>query len=284
MAINTTELTAILAEVEADLQKAYQAEVKNLKKALPPPPQDEGSESAPGESPAAEDSGSPADDAAMSASPAPEAPPAEGSMPPPGPEGAPADPAADAGQGQPLTPEALQAEYAQLPPEELDMHIQAAMAAKEALQGAAGAPPAEGSMPPGAPEGSMPPPPAMKGELKVDAKANGGVIKSESNELQSLVKSQADLITSMKEDIENLTKSITMVVERPMRKAVTSMADIAPVEQPKTFTKSEVSKLVGDNAHNLSKAERELWLGYVDNRIPASKLAPMLERLTSKQK
>jgi hypothetical protein len=310
MAITQTELSSILAEVEQDLRKAHDVEVERLSKGFPPG-KDESPAGAP---PEATDSSSPADESASSAPEAPPAPDASASPAgaPPDASAAPApgmDPAAGTPEGQaPMTPEALQAEYAQLPPEELDMHIQAALAAKEALSGAAGAPPADasaapGGMPPGAPEGSMPPPAAMKGEIKVDKEAIGGpsTMKSEPSEFVALAKSQEKLIKALveaqgekdskiqglTEDVENLTKAITMVVGKPMRKSIANLSEITVAEKTSKevapMAKSEVYKLVGDNADKLTKSERDLWLGFIDNKVPAAKLAPMLERLTSQK-
>jgi hypothetical protein len=292
------DIQNILADLEADLKKgAVEARAAVLKKAAPGEPEDDTSAPAEGESELAP---SEASDSASAGGPppGPEGSSPEGGMPPPGadaggpPPGAegssPApggDPAADGG-GQ-LTPEALQAEYSQLAPEELDMHIQAALAAKEALQGAAG-PGAPGAgappMPPPGPDaggsaGPGGPPPPMMG--KKEMKANGGQIstaKSEdrANKLEALVKSQ-------QEDIENLSQVVKTILETPVRKSVTSLADVAPFAKTeiKTLSKNEVNDFIKANAAKMTKSERELWLSYVDNKVPAAKLAPMFERLSS---
>jgi hypothetical protein len=135
-------------------------------------------------------------------------------------------------------------------------------------------------------EGSVPPPPAMKGEVKVDKTAIGGKVVAAKSAVESndLVKAQAETIQSLREDVENLTKAMEMFIGQPQRKAVTSMAQLGKSEPTsKTFTKAEVHQLVADNASKLTKAERELWIDFVDNRVPASKLAPMLERLAGQK-
>lgn len=287
------EIASVLQEIEADLSKAESEAVAVLKKA------DEGaSEPEPKEPAAAEDSSSPASDAPPSAggADAPAGPPDAGAAP----AGAP--PAGDPGQEQGLTPEALQAEYAQLPPEELDMHIQAAMAAKEAMAaaagpaaggmppagappaGPAGAPPAAGGMPPEASEPPMPP--MGKADLKINKEANGGKItgggvkKSEDDSVQKLTA----LVKSQQEDIENLTKAIRSVLEAPVRKSVSALSEVGGLKksedaQPKT--RKDVDEFIKANAEKMTKSERDLWLDFVANKVPAAKLAPMLDRLAS---
>lgn len=293
------EIAKVLAELDADLKKGEQEAAETLKKAAEgePPEKEDASASAGGE-----DSGAPASDASAGGPPAPDA---SAGGPPPGPDasagGAPApggDPAMDAGPG--LTPEALQAEYAQLPPEELDMHIQAALAAKEALSAAAG--PAAGApgMAPPAPAAPMAPPDASAGgppmmgkeELRINKEANGGKIsmgKSEDTELrkefESLKKAHEELLKNAKEDTENLTKAVKLVLEAPVRKSISGIsevpADLKKSEEVKPMTRKEVDGFIKENAHKMTKSERDLWLAFVDNKVPASKLAPMLDRLTS---
>lgn len=284
MTMSKQELAAIVAELDADLKKGEADAQAALKKADEPPKDDSSSpadESASADSSPAPDASAPAPDAAP---PAPPADASAGGPPAPG-----ADPAAD----QALTPEALQAEYSQLSPEELDMHLQAAMAAKEALAAAAqpamppagappaGAPPAAPPAPPAdASAGGPPPPPMGKTgkDMNINSENTGGKISKAEEELRALVKSQS-------EDIENLTKAVKIVLETPIRKSVTSIAD-AGVPFQKTEVKSmgrrDVDNFIKDNAQKMTKAERDLWLDFVDNKVKAEKLAPMLERLSSK--
>jgi hypothetical protein len=295
------EIAAVLAELDADLKKGEADAAQTLRKAAgdEPEPKEDASASAGGE-----DSGAPAADAG--GPPAPDASASAGGPPPPaaGPDasmgGAPApggDPAMDAG----LTPEALQAEYAQLPPQELDMHLQAALAAKEAMSAAAapgaGAP---GAMPP--PPGAAPAPdasasagmpPMGKEELRINKEANGGKIsmgKSEEFEslkkdFESLKKSHDELLKTSKEDTENLSKAVKLVLEAPVRKSVSAISEIAPdlkkSEEVKPMSTRDVDDFIKTNAHKMTKSERDLWLAFVDKKVPAAKLAPMLERLSS---
>jgi hypothetical protein len=290
--LQDNELRDLLSEMETDLEKAYDLEKYRLVKAFPPgeeeksltPESSDSSEADPTASPEMSDTAvaPPAD-----ASAAPGGMPGE--MPagaPPMDGSAPMDPAAAAGDATPLTPEALQAEYSQLAPEELDMHIKAALSAKEALAASA-APGMDAGMT--SPDGSAGPagmpPPAMKAELKVDKKAVGGsmvpVKKSEDardneiSELKGLLKSQA-------EDIEILTKSVQMVMETPVRKALTSISDLPRFEAPKTFNRADVQNLLKDNAHRLNKSERQVALDVLAGNQPVSKLEAVLEKITSK--
>ena len=302
--IKANELQEVLQEIEADLQKAYELEKDTLLKA-------EGDVSA---SPEASDSpemsslsaegssGSPESGSSPSAGMPPVAAPAAtpAATPPAAPaESAPMDPAAGADQqGAPLTPEALQAEYAQLAPEELDMHIQAALSAKEALQASAAPAPDASMQPPASPSPSPSPaaPPAMKAEasaeasaspvakedVKVDKKAIGGKMVPVKKSEPEVDPRDAE-IASLREDIEILTKSITMVMEQPLRKAVTSMAYVAkaPVEEPKkSFTSADVRQLIKDNAHKLTKSERDLVIDFYDGKVQASKLEAVLEKIS----
>lgn len=201
-----------------------------------------------------------------------------------------ADPAAGGDMGAPLTPEALQAEYSKLPPEELDMHIKAALAAKAALVGAdggmgapPGAPPAPGA---GAP---VPPPPGPSAPLaqaelppSPEQGKNGGLKlgKSERDELDSL----KALVKSQAEDIANLAAAAKKMIEQPIRKAITTVAYVPRVEeQPKqsleNLTKADVHKhLVKLSSQpSLKKADRELITGWYEGRVKVEQLAPLFE-------
>ena len=280
--IKKSELEALLDEVSTDLANAFASEKASLAKALPEESPGETEGSAPEAPPEEGSSPSPK---ASKAPPAPEAPPEEGSSPSPeaseAPPEAPADPAAE--QGPQLTPEVLMAEYSKLPPEELEMHLQAALAAKAAISGSA---PAGAPAPAMAPEASTPPagmpPPTFKSEGKILAspeKANGGLVKSENTnssdiaELKSLVKSQ-------QEDVENLTKALKLVLETPQRKAITSIAHIAKsAPEPKELTKSVIHARLTELSRNpeLKKSDRKLINDFYDGRVKADKLAPLFE-------
>jgi hypothetical protein len=267
----------ILAEVEADLAKAYEESQDLLAKAagdeqMPeegssPAPEASSSPSTPAEASSSGSNGS-AFEAPSASALAPEASSSssaegssgseKGSAPEMAPEGHEEAPE----EGGEMTPEALQAEYSKLPPEELDMHIQAALAAKAALSGQAPA----GAPPVAAPEAAPPamPPMAMKSEASASQE---GLSKAE------------DKIKSLEEDIQNLTKALKMVVEQPVRKAITSVAYMAKSEEVKEVTPAMAhAKLKELSARpDLKKSERQLIMDFYEGRIKADKLAPLFE-------
>jgi hypothetical protein len=318
--IKESELKALLDEVATDLSKAFESEKDKLVKAEEIGKADLAKDDAPGEEP--DESAAPDASASSDGPPAPA--PEEGSESAPAPDasaspdGAPApdaamDPAADAAAA--LTPEALQAEYSKLAPEELDMHIKAALAAKAVVAGApdasagapgAGAPPMgppDASAPPMAPPaagpaagaGAPPSPPmpddpmALKSELSAGhKKANGGQIKAGS----SLGKSESEkatedkiaaleaLVKSQAEDTENLTKAIKHMLEQPLRKAVTSVAHLPKVEAEKApLTKASINARLKELSMkpDLKKSDRQLINDFYDGRVQADKLAPLFE-------
>lgn len=297
--IKESELKDILAEVAEDLAKAFKSTEDKLAKAEPiakddgPPQEDESPEasSAPAEgSEGSEPSAPPADASA------PPAPPADASAAPspdasPAPEGM--DPAAD--QAAALTPEALQAEYSKLAPEELDMHIKAALAAKAAVAGApdaGGLPPPDASAAPAmdasAPPAAPPAPPAMKAELppSPERKGKDSIDSIAKSEFEALNKKQNDeieglkaMIKSQADEIETLVKIAKHIVEQPLRKAVTSVAHLPKVEEKKELTAAAIhARLKTLSAKSdLKKSDRQLINDFYDGRVKADKLAPLFE-------
>jgi len=289
--IKESELKALLDEVASDLSKAFESEKGQLAKAALSNAEMEKSalakDDAPGEESSPDESASapPAGPPDESAPPMPEegsesAPPPDASASPdmaPSPEGM--DPAAD--QSAALTPEALQSEYSKLAPEELDMHIKAALAAKAAVAGApdasAGAPPMGASAPPGAPPMD---PMAMKSELSVDQKANGGQISKSEKHYDDEIESLKALVKSQAEDTENLAKALKLVLEQPMRKAVTSVAHLPKAETEKApLTRASVNARLKELSMkpDLKKSDRQLINDFYDGRVSADKLAPLFE-------
>lgn len=312
--IKESELKDILAEVAEDLAKAFKDTEAKLVKSEPI-----AKEESPGEEGGSEESESPAPGASASGGDAP--PPAEGSesaAPPagpdasaaPSPDGAPApegmDPAAD--QAAALTPEALQAEYSKLAPEELDMHIKAALAAKAAVAGAAPdasapmAPPADASAPPAAPpappagspsplaQAELSPSPERKGERSIDrlgkseavADAVQAAADAQSKASQEKIESLEKLVKSQAEDIENLAKIAKSILEQPVRKAVTSVAHLPKVEEKRdlsNLTKADITAHLSKKAASpsLAKSDRQLINDFFDGKVRADKLAPLFE-------
>ena len=313
--IKESELKDILDEVASDLAKAFESEKDALKKAElakdDVPGEETPGEDAGGGPPAEGSESAPPVDASASAPPdaGPPAGPDASASPDaaPSPEGV--DPAAE--QAAALTPEALQAEYSKLAPEELDMHIKAALQAKAAVAGAPGGLPPDASAPPLGADAGVPPmgagpagpppgappagpdplagPPAMKNELTPSPERKG------KNSIDALGKS-ADLVISMKkyedeidslkalaksqqEDVENLTKILTKVLEQPLRKAVTTVAHLPKADEKKELNAGAIhSRLRELSAKpDLKKSDRQLINDFYDGRVKADKLAPLFE-------
>jgi hypothetical protein len=91
---------------------------------------------------------------------------------------------------------------------------------------------------------------------------------------------------SQQEDIENLSKVISTLLESPVRKSISALADVSSdlkkSEKSAPLSKKEVDEFIKSNASKMTKSERDLWLQFVDKKVEASKLVPMLERLSSK--
>jgi len=282
--ITDKAVLATIAALEAELNDAAM-----LAKAEPEgPPAESSDDSA---SPSADDASpssapAPAEDASAPAPEAPSAPPEAAPASPEAPAGV-QDPAAQA-QG-PLDPAALQAEYSQLPPDQLDMHIQAALAAKEALAGAANAgaasPAAAPPMaPPAASPAASPAPMVAKGEIKT-GKEQGGMVKSEAAALREELAALKKSLTEKDEDVQLLTKAVKMVIEKPERKAVTSMAQLQYLGKsevqaaPKAvFTKAEAEAKLSAVLPSLTKSERDLVVQYSLGRVKIDALSSILEK------
>lgn len=287
MNIKDSELKALVAEVETEIGALLKAEKDKLAKAHPG--EDTSAEIPPDESATA--SAKPPE-ASASASPAPDA----GSVPPPAPDAsaAPApDASAPAGAGDPaadegtMDPEALKAEYAKLPPDELKIHFMAAKAAlMEVMGGAddgsAGAPPPPAAPPAPPPMASPSPsaPPALKAEMKINADANGGKelpIKKSEQELQiDALKAE---VSEHKDALDKLVKAVTVMVERPERKAVTTTAFIPKTDEtPKSLSKTEVmEKLKKVSATpGLKKSDRDLINSFCVDAVGLDKIRHLL--------
>lgn len=285
MKIKDTQLRAVIDALEADLNKAYETSKKGLlakaEEEKEPAESTDDSASPPA---SAEATSPPAD--GMSNGPGAEMPPAPHEFPeapPSAPEGA-ADPAQEGQEGeQAPTPEALQMEYSQLPPDQLKMHLEAAMAAMQALEGAGGqgqppAPAAPMAPPAGPPAG---PPPAMKADLTPSGDANG-TLKSELSGLKAEMESLKKSLTEKTEDVENLTKAVKLVLERPERKAVTGISYLGKSEvvtqEKKSFTPAEARQKLNDLIPSLSKSERAVVLDFYEGRVGPDKLEAILSK------
>jgi hypothetical protein len=171
------------------------------------------------------------------------------------------------------------------------MHIQAAMAAKEALAGAANAGAASpAAAPPMAPPAASPAPmappvpPVAKGEIKT-GKEQGGMVKSEAAALREELAALKKSLTEKDEDVQLLTKAVKMVIEKPERKAVTSMAQLQYLGKsevqaaPKAvFTKAEAEAKLSAVLPSLTKSERDLVVQYSLGRVKIDALSSILEK------
>lgn len=265
MKIPKAELDAILDEVNAALVPVLKTEVDKaaakLAKAHPgevtPPevPVDASATKAPPDAsqsaPADESKDSPpAPDASASA-------PDETAPDETAPE-APADDAQD-------SPEELQAAYASLPLEAQQMHYLACKAALIAAMGAGDATADDGDATADAGDataGAPPAAPAMKGEMPADP--NGEVEKSEKDlAIESLMKTVKDQEIAMSKLID-ITQQI---VERPVRKSISSIREVAPaagaVDVTK-LTKAEIKIRLRKVAEQpgLRKSDRERITSY----------------------
>lgn len=320
------ELNALVAEFSAEFDALVKAEVAKTaaplakadddggsdEKEKKSPPSDSGSDSGGGDEGGgggdSADAGAPpppaasaAPDASASPAPAPAGDPAAGSAP-----AAPQDPA-QAGGGDPMA--ALSQAYAQLSPEELQMHFQALkqvltaqMAAAPAggapgadpMAAAAGAPPAPAAPAPApaAPAAPAPAPgPAMgagAGAAPLAGEASKPVdpmasmaLKSEFEKELNLVKSERD---NLKKSVEQLTETMTKVLAQPIRKSVTGkdIEGLLSSEQPvKSFdglSKAEVTKKLLAAAKNpdLKKSDRDLINKYYKSEVKVDALAHLL--------
>lgn len=281
MKLKDSELKAILAEVQADLDKSLDLEVKKLSKAagedeMPaeepemsaaPAEETPGEDHAPAEETPGEEASAPADEAPMG-----DEPPADEASAPA--DAAPEDPAAADGAEGAMSPEELEAEYAKLDPETLKMHYLAAKAALFAAMGggAGGAPEASApAAPPAAPPAAGPgmeasaPPPAMKSE-----KADASLSKAEKAELETL-----------REQVK-LQERLFDLLNAPARKAVTTADFVAKSEEKaeqRVLSKSEVAaklKTVTADA-KLAKSDRELVNGYMLGTVSIEKIEHLLK-------
>jgi hypothetical protein len=189
---------------------------------------------------------------------------------------------ASAGGGEGV--EALAAEYAKLPPEELEMHLMALeMVLKQHGGGAEGSP---AGMPPEAPPAGMPPEasPAMKKEYSASASASKSASKSASPAAKKEMSHSASEGSHVsKSEIDALNQKLDVALKavefltRPMRKAVT---EFASEEKPAlNLNKNEITaKLkVVTASPTLAKSDRQLINGFYDGRIAVDQIAHLLK-------
>lgn len=153
------------------------------------------------------------------------------------------------------------------------------------------APPASPSAPPVPPPASpsappVPPPapPVMddmahKAEIKSEG-CGGQIKKAEDEEIASLKKTVEEQNTV----IDQLVKAVKMVVERPERKAVTSVAYMAKSEpSPEiTLSRPEIIQKLNDvivaKSETLSVSDRDAIRGYCAGHVPATQIAHLVNK------
>jgi len=290
------DLNQILEEVVQDVTAILaKAEEKTLVKASPgeeapgeETPAGSSAEGSEPEAPAPE--ASPAQDAPHGEQPAAEAssegaPEAEGA-----PDGQDQDPAMDETSG----PEALQAEYAKLPVEELKLHVMAAHAAlMAAIGGDQGQPgeqppmdqgqaPAQPGLPPEATPGTGPEATQQMGKAEKDA------FEARLATLEKSLKDKDETIAQLEEKFGQAAEKITAFIEKrvgtPMRKSISGISyDAKPgtsVEEGfKPMSKSEAVKKLNDltSGKDLKKSDRELVTKYVLGNADQSTVSHLLK-------
>lgn len=296
LGLSPEEVTAVLAQVQTVLDKGLDADVKALKKAADDKPASE--MSPPSASPPASPPSAPASPPA-SASPAESGPPAPPSAPPmdgppsadaPPMDGAPTDPAAE--MGADASPEQLEAEYAALSDQELDMHY---MAAKKALWARKGpgeetsppmegeAPPMEGAppAPPSAPPSAPPMPPEMgKGEKEVSTSAASASASPMPE--KPFGKAEQERMEDLQAQVVGLTKLVKNLCETPVRKGITSITQVEPknepeIRLPENMNPSLISSFLREKVATLSKADRDLVMKVYDGKVSVQKIAHLLK-------
>lgn len=255
MKIKESEIKAVIADLTKHLEADFQEAAARLAKA-------DGDEK-PEFDLAAENPVEPKEESAKMDEPAPEAAPEH------------ADPAQESA---PLSVESLQAEYAQLSDDELAMHEQAIAAAKQA------------KMPPAAPEAPIAPPApvAMKAEeketeeSKEESKAD--IEKSEKiTALEALVKNQTSELEAIKntykKDMDTMAKAVQAVLQKPERKAITSIAYLNKSEvETTTFTVDEAKSQLKPMLGSLTKAEREVATDFYLGKATVEAVTPIIHK------
>lgn len=318
MKLSKAQLSKLLDEVTSDvaelLKSEPDAEGSALSKADP-------GEETPAEETPAGSSAEGSDDEASASAPEGGAPTtgddsAGGDAPPAGPEAsaAPTD-GGDPAAGGDASPEALQAEYAKLPPEELKMHFLACKAALMAVMGGGagdGAPPAgpEASAPPAppAPAASAPPAPPMgkkefggdgSGKVKAGKMAKSEDFMALEQRLAKMEEKGAEVedlkkaVAAKDETIANLEKKMVEVVtgfkkiidKTAVRKSISGVTYAAKAGAPAPGTvdlsalrKSDVVKKLTEvtASPTLSKADRDLINSYVAGSVGVEAVAKFL--------
>lgn len=212
-------------------------------------------------------------EASSKAPPSDDAAPDDAGAPPDAPA-APADPAMDA-QGQDQGPGDMQSlvqAYCALPPQDLEMHMQAL---QMAMQQGQAQDPGMASQPPMAdPAASMGQPPAPEQKaLMMSEKDNNSLVKAE-EKIQELEKTLESLVGFVEATLQPRRKAITTMTE-----FVAKTEQDAPV-QSKKLSKAEVSQKLTQVARSgkLSKSDQDLVSRfYLNGDVKLSEIEHLLK-------
>jgi len=188
------------------------------------------------------------------------------------------------------TVEGLMAEYAKLPPEEMQMHYEAVKAAMMQMAGAAGQQP-QAAPPAPAPAPQMPPPEmAMKAEMPASEGSGGQMSKGKpmkKSEEQLKLETLETELSAMKAERDALDKELVKLVdvlERPIRKSIKSVAELDYVAKEEkaspaaSMSKQEVTQKLREKVRqgNLKKSDREAIEGFYCGSVDVSKVEHLL--------
>jgi len=312
--IDESQLKSILDEVEAELGKLAKSDLAKARPGESTESEDQsassttdptgGNTSTAAESPdaaSASPDGAGSDDGSASAGPPPGA---DASAPPPGADDgsapadasaspdASADPAADQG---PIDPQALMAEYSKLSPEDQKLHY---MCLKQVLMqtlAGAGADDGSGAAPP-APDASAAaaPPPAAAPAPAPDASAPAPALKAEigmkedpkANGENPLHKTEAEFNAAVSAQVQAavgpLVKAVKHVLEAPLRKSISSIADLPAAAPTVDVSKMSREQMRGKlreklQAGTLSKSDKDLMIQFDVGKVKADQIAHLLK-------
>lgn len=222
-----------------------------------------------------------------SAPPAASASDASASAPPPMAEGSdssaagapPMDASASAG-GLP-TVEELKAEYAQLSPEEFQLHAQAMAAVIAEKQG--GAPAGAG-----APPQPAPPPPAAGADATLPGEGSQGIdpamamkseqIEAEVKDLKKSLEEQKAINADLKKSVDSVAQILSKVFA-PKQKAVTAMDAVpASTEPVKRLSKAEVNaKIIALDKSTLKKSDVDAIKDFYNGKVQVEAISHLLK-------
>jgi hypothetical protein len=187
---------------------------------------------------------------------APEAPPVEDKAP-----------EAPAAPEEPAPEATLEQAYSQLSDEDFQAHWEALKCVAMQRYGQPEAPAAPGMAPPVAPPA---PPAAPPAPPQMAPKAPAMAMKSEANYGETLSKAE-EKINGLEKQLESVTLLLEKMLNKPVQRAITSVAAIAKSESEKSqevpLTRDQIKSKLAKKARsvNLTKSDRDLIDRYVLN-------------------